>query len=370
MAGVRLLVGTAKGAFVLTADEARTDWEVKGPLFSGWEVYGMQGSPLDPDLVYASPSTGWHGQVIQRSEDGGATWQPVDNDFTYQGEPGTHLWYDGTPRPFEFTRIWKVEPSLFERDVVYAGAQDAALYRSDDAGDSWTELSALRQHPSAPQWQPGAGGMCLHTILQHPDDADRMLLAISAAGCFSTADGGQSWTPANKGLVSGEIPDEESEVGHCVHKLALHPAAPETVFMQKHWDVMRSDDFGGSWREVSGDLPTDFGFVVDVHAHEPETVYVVPITSDTEHVPPDGRLRVYRNRGGSEHWEPLSDGLPQANYYHDVLRDCFAVDELDDCGLYVGTTGGDVWASPDGGESWLAAVRGLPRILSVEAQTL
>lgn len=370
MPGVRVLVGTRKGAFILTADEGRSDWAVEGPLFGGWEIYGMQASRVDPDLLYVSQSTGWFGQLVQRSQDGGRTWEAVDNDFAYEGEPGEHLWYDGTPRPFSFTRVWRVEPSLHQRDVVYAGAEDAALFRSDDAGDSWHELSSLRQHRTAPQWQPGAGGLCLHTILQHPHDPDQLLVAISAAGCFRTEDGGASWTPANDGLRSGEIPDEESEVGHCVHKLARHPSRPDTVFMQKHWHVNRSDDGGASWRTVSGDLPTDFGFVVDVHAHEPETVYVVPITSDSQHYPPDGRLRVYRSREGGGTWQPLTDGLPQANYFHDVLRDCMAVDQLDDCGLYVGTTGGDLWASADGGDTWSAAVRGLPRIMSVEVQTL
>lgn len=370
MGGVRVLVGTRKGAFVLTSDERRQDWDVAGPHFAGWEVYGVKGSPVEPDRVWAAQHTGWFGQQVQRSDDGGVTWQPVDNTFTYEGEAGTHLWYDGTPRPFAFTRIWQLQPSLTDPDVVWAGAEDAALFRSTDAGATWHELAGLRQHPTAPAWQPGAGGMCLHTITQHPDDPQRMLVAISAAGVFRTEDGGESWTPSNDGLVSEGIPDPDAEVGHCVHKLALHPDRPETVYMQKHWDVMRSDDFGATWREVSDDLPTDFGFVVDVHAHDPDTVYVVPITSDSLHYPPDGRLRVYRSRTGGGDWEPLGDGLPQQGCYHDVLRDAMAVDRLDDCGVYVGTTGGDVWASANAGDTWSAIARGLPRILSVEVQTL
>lgn len=370
MSGVRVLVGTAKGAFVLTADGARDDWTVEGPHFGGWEVYHVQGSRPAPDRVYAAPSTGWHGQVLQRSDDGGATWAPVGNDFTYEGEVGTHQWYDGSLRPWEFQRIWHLAPSLTDPDVVFAGAQDAALFRSNDGGASWQELSGLRHHGSGPHWQPGAGGLCLHTIVQHPTDPDRMLVAISAAGVFRTDDGGKTWHASNTGLASEEIPDPEADVGHCVHKLALHPERPETVYMQKHWDVMRSDDGGVSWDEVSGDLPTDFGFAIDVHAHEPETVYVVPITSDTEHYPPDGALRVYRSRTGGGEWEPLTRGLPQENCYLDVLRDCLAVDRLDPCGLYVGTTGGDVFASADDGDTWQPIVRGLPRIMSVEVQTL
>jgi hypothetical protein len=365
-----VLVGTRKGAFVLTADGSRRDWAVDGPLFAGWEVYHVQGSPLDPDLIYASQCSGWFGQVVQRSENGGRTWDAAGNEFAYEGMPGTHQWYDGTPHPWEFARVWHLAPSPHDRDTVYAGVEDAALFRSTDAGASWQELPGLRGHGSGPHWQPGAGGMCLHTIVQHPTDADRLTVAISAAGAFRSDDKGGSWRPVNRGLRSEGIPDETAEVGHCVHKIASHPSRPDTLFMQKHWDVMRSDDGGDSWREISGDLPTDFGFVVGVHAHEPETVYVVPITSDSHHFPPDGRLRVYRSRTGGGEWEPLGTGLPQQHCYVDVLRDCLAVDSLDDCGVYVGTTGGQVYASADAGDTWAPVVRDLPPVLSVEVQTL
>jgi hypothetical protein len=370
MGGVRVLVGTAKGAFVLTSDAGRGRWEVDGPHFGGWEVYHLAGSPSDPDRVWAAPSTEWFGQLIQRSDDGGRTWTPVGNEFRYEGVPGTHQWYDGTERPWEFTRVWHLEPDPDDEDTVYAGVQDAGLFRTTDGGASWQELSGLRAHGSGPSWQPGAGGLCLHTIELHPEDRDRMLVAISAAGVFRTEDGGASWHASNSGLSSGEIPDPEADVGHCVHKLAVHPSRPETVFMQKHWDVMRSDDGGRSWDEVSGDLPTDFGFAIDVHAHDPETVYVVPITSDSEHYPPDGRLRVFRSRSGGGEWEPLTAGLPQEHCYVNVLRDSLAVDRLDPCGLYLGTTGGQVYVSPDEGDRWTPIVEGLPRVLSVEVQTL
>ncbi len=370
MSGVRVLVGTRKGAFLLTSDTGRRRWEVDGPHFGGWEVYHVAGSPCDPDRLYASQSTGWFGQLVQRSDDGGRTWEPVGNDFAYQDPIGEHLWYDGTPRPWSFTRIWHLEPSRTQRDTVYAGAEDAALFRSDDGGQSWTELPALRQHETAGRWAPGAGGMCLHTILLDPRDEQRIFTAISAAGTFRTDDGGQSWRPINKGLQQQGIPDPEAEVGHCVHKLAQHPARPDTLFMQKHWDVMRSDDAGESWTEISGDLPTDFGFAIDVHAHEPDTVYVVPIKSDSEHYPPEGRLRVYRSRAGGGEWTALTAGLPQRDCYVNVLRDAMAVDGLDECGVYFGTTGGQVYASTDGGDSWDAVVRDLPAVLSVEVQTL
>lgn len=368
MTGVRVLVGTRKGAFVLTADGARRDWTVSGPHFAGWEVYHFAGSPADPDRLYASQSGGWFGQQIQRSDDGGATWNPVGNEFVYDGVPGTHQWYDGTPHPWEFARVWHLEPTLTDPDTVYAGVEDAALFRSVDGGATWHELPGLREHGSGPHWQPGAGGMCLHTIVQDPRDPQRLHVAISAAGVFRTDDGGKTWQPRNHGLASEGIPDPDAEVGHCVHRLARHPSRPDTLYMQKHWDVMRSDDAGDSWYEISGDLPTDFGFPIAVHAHEPETVYVVPITSDYLHVPPDGRLRVYRSRVGGNEWEPLTEGLPQEHCYVNVLRDAMAVDSLDSCGIYFGTTGGQVYCSPDAGDTWAPIVRDLPAVLSVEVQ--
>jgi photosystem II stability/assembly factor-like uncharacterized protein len=370
MTGVRILVGTAKGAFVLTSDGRRQAWEVSGPFFGGWEIYHLKGSPADPDRLYASQSSGWSGQVIQRSDDGGTTWAPVGNKFSYEGTPGPHQWYDGTPHPWEFARVWHLEPSLDDPDTVYAGAEDAALFRSADGGDTWHELPGLREHRSAPSWQPGAGGMCLHTIVLDRSDPGRMFAAISAAGAFRSDDAGATWRPVNRGLQSEGIPDPDAEVGHCVHRIAMHPSRPDVLFMQKHWDVMRSDDAGDSWHEISGNLPTDFGFPIDVHAHEPDTVYVVPITSDAEHYPPEGKLRVYRSRTGGNDWEPLTKGLPQQHCYHNVLRDAMAVDALDECGVYFGTTGGQVYGSADAGDSWAPIAADLPRVLSVEAQTL
>jgi photosystem II stability/assembly factor-like uncharacterized protein len=370
MTQVRVLVGTRKGAFILTADGTRKDWAVSGPHFAGWEIFHMKGSPAAPDRIYASQSSGWFGQIVQRSDDGGATWNPVGNQFAYDGVPGTHQWYDGTPHPWEFKRVWHIEPSLGDPDLLYAGIEDAALFRSADGGQSWQELSGLRRHTTGPAWQPGAGGMCLHTIILDPADASRMFVAISAAGTFRTDDGGATWRPVNRGLVSPFMPNPTAEVGHCVHHVAMHPSRPGTLFMQKHWDVMRSDDAGDSWHEISGDLPTDFGFVIDVHAHEPETLYVVPIKSDQEHFPLDGQLRVYRSRSGGNEWEALSNGLPPRDCYVNVLRDAMAVDALDACGIYFGTTGGQVYASADAGETWQAIVRDLPAVLSVEVQTL
>lgn len=370
MSQVRVLVGTRKGAFILTADGKRQKWAVSGPHFGGWEIYHLKGSPVDPNRIYVSQSSGWFGQQIQRSDDGGQTWNAVNNKFVYDGVPGTHMWYDGTPHPWEFKRVWHLEPSLSDPDTVYAGVEDAAMFRTTDGGQSWHELSGLRTHGTGSRWSPGAGGLCLHTILIDPTNHQRMYIAISAAGAFRTDDGGTSWKPINRGLFSKYIPDPQAEVGHCVHRIAMHRSRPNTLFMQKHWDIMRSDNGGDEWTKVSGNLPTDFGFPIDVHAHEPETIYVVPIKSDSEHYMPEGKLRVFRSRTGGNDWEPLAKGLPQENCYVNVLRDAMAVDSLDDCGIYFGTTGGQVYASADSGDSWMPIVRDLPAVVSVEVQTL
>jgi photosystem II stability/assembly factor-like uncharacterized protein len=394
MSRVRVLVGTRKGAFVLTSDGKRARWDVSGPHFAGWELYHLKGSPADPNRVYASQTSGWFGQVIQRSDDGGNTWhQPgtapgeptktpdgmpmgESNKFTYDTSPETgrplttHQWYDGTQHPWEFKRVWHLEPSLTDPDLVYAGVEDAALFRTADGGRTWQELPALRGHASGPKWQPGAGGMCLHTIVLDPADPGRLFIAISAAGAFRSDDAGTTWRPINRGLESQGIPDPDAEVGHCVHRIAMHPSRPNVLFMQKHWDVMRSDDGGESWHEVSGNLPSDFGFPIQVHAHEPDTVYVVPIKSDSEHYPPEGKLRVYRSRTGGNEWQALTKGLPQRDCYVNVLRDAMSADALDPCGVYFGTTGGQVYGSADAGDSWAPIVRDLPPVLSVEVQTL
>jgi photosystem II stability/assembly factor-like uncharacterized protein len=370
LSGVRVLVGTRKGAFILTSDCRREEWEVSGPHFAGWEIYHLKGSPADPNRLYASQTSGWFGQQIQRSDDGGQTWEPVGNEFAYNGVTTTHQWFDGTQHPWEFKRIWHMEPSPTDPDTVYAGAEDAALFRSTDGGKTWQELSALRK-AKGHLWAPGAGGMGLHTIILNSKDPDQIFIAISAAGAFRTDDGGTTWQPINRGLKSQwELPDPDADVGHCVHCIAMHPSRPDVLFMQKHWDVMRTDDGGQSWYEVSGNLPSDFGFPIAVHAHEPETIYVVPIKSDSEHFPPEGKLRVYRSRTGGNEWEALTEGLPQSDCYVNVLRDAMSVDSLDSCGVYFGTTGGQVYASADSGDTWMPIVRDLPAVVSVEAQVL
>jgi BNR/Asp-box repeat len=370
MSSARVLVGTRKGAFILTSDGKRKKWKVSGPHFGGWEIYHMKGSPVEPNRLYASQCSAWFGQLIQRSNDGGQTWEPVGNKFVYDGVPGTHMWYDGTPHPWEFKRVWHLEPSLTDPDTVYAGVEDAALFQTKDGGQNWEELPGLRGHGSGARWQPGAGGMGLHTILLDPTHPERIYIAISAAGVFRSDDAGKTWRPMNRGLKSKYIPDPNAEVGFCVHRIAMNRARPDTLFMQLHWDVMRTDNAAEEWREISGNLPTDFGFPIEVHAHEPDTVYVVPIKSDSEHYPPEGKLRVFRSRTGGEEWEALTKGLPQKDCYVNVLRDATCVDSLDPCGIYFGTTGGQVYGSADAGDSWTPIVSHLPAVVSVEVQTL
>jgi photosystem II stability/assembly factor-like uncharacterized protein len=393
MSSVRVLVGTRKGAFILSADGKRQKWSVEGPFFGGWEMYHLKASPADPNRIYASQTSAWFGQIIQRSDDGGKTWhQPgtppgeptttpdgmpkgESNKFVYDESPGTgkplttHQFYDGTQKPWVFKRVWHLEPSLTEPDTVYAGVEDAALFRSTDGGRTWHELAGLRAQ-QGDKWAPGAGGMGLHTILLDPKNPQRMFVAISAAGAFRTDDGGKTWKVITKGLKSKYMPDPNAEVGFCVHRIAQPRARTNTLYMQLHWDVMRSDNAGDLWTEVSGNLPSDFGFPIEVHAHEPDTVYVVPIKSDSEHYVPDAKLRVYRSRTGGNEWEALTKGLPQENCYVNVLRDAMSADSLDKCGIYFGTTGGQVYMSPDAGDNWTAIVRDLPAVLSVEAQTL
>ena len=387
MSKARVLVSTKKGAFILTSDGKRKEWKVAGPHFAGWEIYHIKGSPVEPNRLYASQTSGWFGQIIQRSDDGGKTWNTPGssleelkspegfpkgegNKFVYAGEVGTHKWYDGTQHPWEFKRVWHLEPSLSDPDTVYAGVEDAAIFKTTNGGKTWEEFPGLRQ-AKGHLWQPGAGGMAVHTILLDPKNVNRIYVAISAAGAFRSDDGGKTWKPINRGLKSKyELADPDAEVGHCVHRIALHPSRPEVVYMQKHWDVLRTDNAGEQWTEVSGNLPTDFGFPIEVHAHEPETVFVVPIKSDSEHYPPEGKLRVYRSRSGGNDWEPLTRGLPQKDCYVNVLRDAMAVDSLDPCGVYFGTTGGQVYASANGGNLWHPIVRDLPAVYSVEVQTL
>ena len=372
MSGVRVLVGTRKGAFILTSDGKREKWDVSGPHFAGWEIYHLKGSPVDPDRLYASQSSGWFGQMIQRSDDGGKTWEPVGNKFAYDGDarhaPVVRR-HASTPGSSSASGTSSRRSPIPTRSTPASRTPRSSARPT--AAQTWHELSGLRAPRPGTAWQPGAGGMCLHTILHRPDEPGAHLRRHLGGRRVPHRRRRRDLEADQPGPASPQyIPDPNAEVGHCVHRIAMHPSRPDVLFMQKHWDVMRSDDAGDSWHEVSGNLPTDFGFPIDVHAHEPETIYVVPIKSDSEHFPPDGKLRVYRSRTGGNEWEALTNGLPQSDCYVNVLRDAMAVDSLDSCGIYFGTTGGQVYASADAGDTWNAIVRDLPAVLSVEVQTL
>jgi photosystem II stability/assembly factor-like uncharacterized protein len=394
MSTIRVLVGTRKGAFILTSDDKRQKWDVTEPLFTGWEVFHMKGSPADSNRIFASQTSSWFGQVIQRSDDGGKTWHTPgsspeelvgpggfpkgeSNKFVYDtsaetGKPlTTHQHYDGTQQPWVFKRVWHVEPSLNDPNTAYAGVEDAALFRTTDGGKTWQEMAGLRGHGTGPRWSPGAAGMGLHTILLDPNNPKRIVVAISAAGAFRTDDGGKNWKAINSGLKSPYNPEPNPEIGFCVHRIDMHPSRPNVLFMQLHQGggIFRSDDAGDNWREVKGNLPSDFGFPIAVHSHEPETIYVIPMHDWGRH-PLGGKLCVYRSRSGGNSWEALNKGLPQENCYVNVLREAMAVDSLKQCGIYFGTTGGQVYCSPDSGDTWMPIVRDLPSVLSVEVQTI
>ena len=325
MSTVRVLVGTKKGAFILTADGARKNWTVAGPHSpAGRCTTSKDRRPIPtastPRRRAAGSGRSSNARMTAAKRGIRPAQSPRDlmgpdgmpkgqsNMFNYEGSVGTHKWYDGTQHPWEFKRVWHIEPSLTDPDTAYAGVEDAAIFKTTDGGKTWKEMPTLRS-AKGNLWQPGAGGMAVHTIILDPRNPQRIYIAISAAGAFRTDDGGTTWKPINRGLKSQyELPDPDAEVGHCVHRIALHPSRPDVLYMQKHWDIMRSDNSGDQWSEVSGNLPTDFGFPIDVHAHEPETIYVVPITSDSLHYPPDGKLRVYRSKTGGKRMGAADEG--------------------------------------------------------------
>ena len=369
MSGVRVLVGTRKGAFVLTSDAKRSQWDVSGPHFGGWEIYHVAGSPADPNRLYASQSTGWFGQLIQRSNDGGETWEPVGNQFGYDGDPGSHLWYDGTPHPWEFARVWHLEPSPTDPDTVYAGVEDAALFRSGDGGQTWQELPALRGHDSGPSWQPGAGGLILHTIVPHPTDAQRVWVGISAVGVFETRDGGVTWEPRNKGVRADFMPGPEPVTGQCVHKFAMAAGEPETLYQQNHCGQYRSTDGGLQWTDLSHNgVPSQFGFPLVAHPRDAKTFWVIPLTQPEEgRFMPDASAAVWRTTDRGETFTRGDRGLPQEDAYLSVLREAMARDTLDPVGVTFGTKTGQLWHSSDEGGSWRLVTGNLPEIWAVEA---
>jgi photosystem II stability/assembly factor-like uncharacterized protein len=346
--GVLLPVGTRKGLFLLRSDD-RKRWEVEGPFLTGWSIYHAVVDPRN-DALYAATNNPFYGATVHRSNDLGKNWERADEI--------------GLPESsdLKLNAIWHVEPGLpSEPDTLWAGGDPGVLFKSDDAGKTWQLNKALFEHPTRANWQPGAGGMCTHSI-QLVDGT--MYVAISAAGTFRSEDGGESWTPMNKEVAAEFMPDPYPEVGQCVHKLLVHPRRPERLWQQNHCGVYRSDDRGENWERLDGNgLPTSFGFPLALDPEDPDVAYVIPEQSQEHHFTAEGRLGVYRTEDAGASWELASNGLPDRAWVA-VLREGLA---YDDEGLYFGTQNGSVWTSPRGGGKWVESVRDLPPILSVEA---
>jgi hypothetical protein len=359
---VVVLAGTTKGLFALTASAERAKWQLTGPWFRGEEIYA---ATLDcrngrTRLLVGATSSHW-GPSVYRSDDLGASWvEPEPATLAFPADTGAAV-----------ARVWQLQPACdVQPDVVFAGVEPAALFRSDDGGESFRLDEKLWAHEHRPQWEPGGGGLCLHTVVPDPGGGARLGVAVSAAGFYRTLDGA-TWEAANAGIRAPFLPDPEAEFGQCVHKVDRHPSDPDTLFLQHHWGVYRSRDFGGRWEEVGAEsLPSTFGFPVVADPNRPGTAYVLPLTSDEFRCTPDGRLRVFRTTDGGDSWESLDRGLPQADAWLTVLRDGFAADALDPTGLYVGTRTGEVFASPDAGASWQELARYLPPVVCLKPAVL
>ena len=351
---VLVLAGTRKGLFLLKSDEARREWALEGPLLTGWEVFHAIVDPRD-GVMYACTNNAAFGATVHRSNDLGQTWQRAEG-LGLPEESGLNL-----------EKTWHIEPGHREEpDTLWLGAAPGALFRTDDGGTSWEPVPGILEHPTREQWQPGAGGMCCHSIQLNPADHRRLYVAISAAGVFRTDDGGETWAPKNAGTAADFLPDTYPPVGQCVHKLLLHPGQDGRLWQQNHCGVYRSDDGGESWARLDGNgLPSDFGFGLALHPRRPDTAYVVPEVGAENRVTCDGRLGVYRTRDGGESWELSSRGLPECAWAG-VLREAMASDALEPAGIYFGTQSGSVFVSPTEGAGWIEATSHLPPVLSVE----
>ena len=359
---VLVLVGTTKGLFALRSNGARGRWERGGPHFPGQQVYAaaLDSRAGTPRLFAGGGMPHW-GPLYHWSDDFGRTWvKPEQNPVRFPEDTGESL-----------VRIWQIQPGrASDPDTFYCGVEPSALFVSRDRGETWSLVRGLWNHPHREQWQPGGGGKCLHTILPDPVNARRLTVAMSTGGVYRSDDGGATWTPKNKGVRAEYLPDKHPEFGQCVHKVVHHPTNPARMFLQNHWGLYRTDDAGESWRDIAKGVPSDFGFCMAMHPHDPDTVYIVPIESDEFRATPEGRLRVYRTRNGGTSWEAMTRGLPQQNTLEMVLRDAMDVDPLNPAGVYFGTRNGVVWGSRDGGTSWSAIAMGLPPVLCVRADVV
>ncbi len=354
---VMLLIGTTKGAFLLRSNAKRARWEVGGPYVPGHSVYAMAYDGRHRRLWMSTGSMHW-GAVLRSSDDFGRTWtNPETANVRFPEDTGAVL-----------KQIWQIMPGRAdEPDTLYCGVEPAAVFESRDNGATWTLVRGLYDHPHRPRWEPGGGGLCLHTILPHPTDRRRMHVAISTGGVYRTDDGGQTWRTANQGVRAEFLPTKYPEFGQCVHKVVMHPSRPERLFLQNHWGLYRSNDAGESWQDIARGVPSDFGFAMAMHPHDPETVYILPLESDEFRCTPEGKLRVYRTKNGGKSWEPLTRGLPQRSAFETVLRDAMGADPLNPAGIYFGTRSGQVYGSRDEGRSWRQVIAGLPPVVCVKA---
>lgn len=356
---VLLLVGTMKGAFILRADPGRQAWDVGGPYFPGSAVYAMAYERREGrHRIWAGPNSMHWGGLLRSSDDFGRTWtNPEEANVKFPEGSGAAL-----------KQIWQIVPGReTEPDTLYCGVEPAAVFVSRDAGATWTLNDGLWNHPHRPKWEPGGGGLCLHTILLDPADPDRIRVAISTGGMYVTEDAGASWRPSNRGVRADFLPDKHPEFGQCVHKVAQSRQRADRMFLQNHWGLYRSDDRGESWTDIANGVPSDFGFGLAIHPRDADCAWIVPLESDEFRCTPEGRLRVYRTRDAGASWHPLADGLPQEGAYETVLRDGLAVDPLDGAGVYFGTRSGKVFGSADEGDHWTELVDGLPPVISVKA---
>ena len=354
-----LMVGTVKGAFLLASDPSRRRWRTGGPFSPGLSVYAMAyDGRAGRHRVWAAPQSMHFGAELVASDDFGRTWERSETPKVRFAETtGASL-----------ANIWQITPGREEEpERLYCGVEPAALFESRDAGDTWALNEGLWNHPHRPRWAPGGGGLCLHSILPDPADARRVTVAISTGGVYRTDDGGQSWAVKNRGVRAEFLPDKYPEFGQCVHKIVSHPSRPARLFLQNHFGLYRSDDGADSWRDIANGVPSDFGFCMAVHPHEPETVFILPLEADQFRWVPEGKLRVYRTRNGGRSWQPLSRGLPKGRVFEAVLRDAMDTDPFDPAGVYFGTRSGKVYGSRNAGDAWELILEGLPAVTCVKA---